>query len=177
MPTKAAQFTLWDFLVDVIPGAIAILLVASILPSPYISPIIEQVMPLGFGGIFLIIVLSYVSGWMIQGASRYVDRPVVKLLDFPRPIRTQLDQARADQEHDHHSLRRRYLEGAQVFFDDTNAEDYTETKQHFDDVTLRNLTQSYLLDNEIGRMHRFHMLYVLCGIYMFYSGSVRYYIW
>lgn len=163
----AQRFTLYDFLVDAVPGAIALLILITLLPARY--NVFNAVSQAGLlsGAIFLI--LSYVLGHLTQAIASPIDEwfiqkepRLAKEAGLPRPFEYQLDQAKQD---GGTTVRKEVESNLGEFFDpDLTAYDLFFT------------TQSYLWNNDIGRMRRFQRLYTFFrGLYplLFIGGLLH----
>lgn len=159
----ARKFTLYDFFVDLVPGAVALLILFSLLPARY--NIINTASQAGFlsGAIFLI--TSYVLGHLTQAVASPIDRRFTsrepwfaKDAGLPYPFEHQLEQA---DEEEGTTVRKEVKEGLGDFFD-------TELSGN----ELFFATQSYLWNNDIGRMRRFQILYTLFrGLYLLFFAA------
>lgn len=153
-----SQFDLWDMLADVIPGAITIILFTSILPRGYVISKVDMLSTSGLPGLFLLIVVCYVIGWIVQATSLNIDDIFTRDTDI---WEDQMDELETAQKEDNWNFVRRYYEKCQLFFCDTDCNEYSEIDNEIDKQTLRHLTYNYLNDNNIGRSYRFHILYIL----------------
>lgn len=165
-----ANFTFWDFLVDVIPGVVALLIAGSLFPRSYILRQLETVPNLGIVGLFVLVVVGYVVGWVVQAFSRRIDTRLMDYLGHTKLMESYCTKADEAREDDEWCFERRFVEGAQMFFDHNGAEVYDDITDPFDPRTLKNLTQSYVLDNDIGRMYRFKVLHVFMRSLYFLFG-------
>lgn len=165
----ANRFSLYDFFVDIVPGAVALLIFFSLLPAQYDVLSVMSNTSLLSGTAFLIV--SYVLGHMVQAVASPVDRwftvrePwIAKSAGLPHPFEHRLNN-----------------------LDSTNAPEVTkivdEKLDDFFDSSLSEYelffaTQSYLWHNETGRMKRFQRLYTLFrGIYvLLFIGGILYLI-
>lgn len=154
-----ARFTFWDFLVDVIPGFVALFLVGTVLPRPYLLRQLRGIPNLSIVGVFTFLVGGYVIGWIVQSLSRQVDTRIMEWVGHTKLMKKYREESDDARDADEWCFERRFFEGAQVFFDHNGADDYDRITNTFDARTLQNLTQSYVRDNEIGRMYRFKVLY------------------
>ena len=161
------RFPLYDFLVDAIPGVIALLIFFSLLPMSYDVPGILDGMGLSQGVVLLIV--SYVVGQLLQAVASPVDEKVIetdsrlaKPAGLPYPFEYRLDQRANNQD----------------FSVTEEVSDYLETLFNSDlsGYNLFSATQSYLWNHEIGRMRRFQRLYTLFrGLYILFAiGGVLY---
>lgn len=166
------NFSPWDFIVDVVPGVTLLVLVTSLFPASATDPILTA-LGSGIGFLFVALVVGYVVGLVLQEASRRLDRKVIDRVSAEKsPFMAELSQARTDRKNNHQTLRRQFLEGAQLFFDADGVEEYDQIPKKFDDYRLRALTQSHLLNNDIGRTQRFHMLFVLMrSLYVTFAAT------
>lgn len=154
----ASRFTLYDFFVDIVPGAVALLIFFSLLPSQYDVLSIVSNTSLLSGAVFLIV--SYVLGHLVQAVASPVDRRftawepwIAESAGLPYPFEHRLNNPRS-----------------------TSAPTVTKAvKDELDDFFDPGLsgyelffaTQSYLWHKEIGRMKRFQRLYThFRGIYV-----------
>lgn len=170
----AANFTFWDFLVDVIPGILGLLLAGSVLPRSYMLDQFTTVPKPGVVGLFVLIVVGYVVGWVVQSCSRRFDNRIMAFLGHDGRMTEYYNEAEQAHEDDEWSFRRRYVETAQAFFDHDDADGYDDITESFDPNTLKHLTQSYVLDNDIGRMYRFKVLHIFMRslYFLFALGAV-----
>ncbi|WP_135823919.1 hypothetical protein [Halorussus ruber] len=166
------NFSPWDFIVDVVPGVTLLVLVASLFPASATDPILAA-LGSGIGFLFVALVVGYVVGLVLQEVSRRLDKRVMARFGAEKsPFMAELSQARTDRTNNHQTLRRQFLEGAQLFFDADGVEEYDQIPKRFGDYRLRALTQSYLLNNDIGRTQRFHMLFVLMrSLYVTFAAT------
>lgn len=153
----SGRFTLYDFFVDIVPGAVSLLILFSLLPFDYdVTSTISEAGLLQ-GVVFLII--SYVLGHFIQATASPLDERftkwepwLAKEAGLPYPFEHQLERE-----------------------DDTNGtsvvKEVEEELENFFDSGLSGkelffATQSYLWNNDIGRMRRFQRLYTFFrGLY------------
>lgn len=162
------RFSLYDFFVDIIPGAIAILLSVSLLSGEY--DIVRTVSQASFLSGTTFLILSYVFGHLIQGVVSPVDNWFVKRepwfaksAGLPHPFEYRLKQADGKDS----SVDSKVNNGLGSFFN-KNLSGY---EQFF-------ITQSYLWNNNIGRMRRFQRLYTLFrGLYpLFLVGGLLHWL-
>ncbi len=157
----------------------------SLLPTPQFYLMKDFIMEMGVVGGFVVLVLGYAFGRVMQeGISRKCDELLRRCIlsdDYLPAIHEfsrRMNKARSD---DERTLRKRFLEGALVYFDDGDAEKVGEIDQRHDDFKLYNLTQSHLLNNNVGRLNRFTILslfhrsiYVISGLGAFLHFYVVY---
>lgn len=145
------NFTLYDFFVDVIPGVTALLLIVPLLPDTLdLSWLLDMTV-----GIVLLIV-GYIVGHFLQGLASWIDGTVrlkfVSRLGIERnnltikyPFEAELARRGKDD-----SIRSGFDDGKSSFFD-----------PELSGAELFRTVQSYLWNNDIGRMRRFQTLYTL----------------
>lgn len=161
----ANRFSLYDFFVDIVPGAVALLIFFSLLPAQYDVLRVMSNTSLLSGAAFLIV--SYVLGHLVQAVASPIDRRftarefrIAGKAGLPYPFEHRLNNPSS-----------------------TNAPEVTETVdeelENFFDSGLTGYekffsTQSYLWNNDIGRMRRFQRLYTLFrGIYvLLFTGGI-----
>jgi hypothetical protein len=158
---SASNFSFWDFIINIIPGTLALLMIASLLPARYISTRIGWIMDAGILVLFLLLIVGYVGGWVVHEVARLVDGFINDTFDITNPVKEKLDEARADQKDDRDSIERRYLEGAQLYFYYDDVGEYSNIQTLLDDFELFGLTIEYLISNNIGRTYRFYVLFTL----------------
>lgn len=155
------NFSPWDFIADVVPGVTLLVLVASLLPASATDPVLSA-LGSGIGFLFVALVVGYVVGLVLQEVSRRLDKRVMERVGAEEsPYVAEVQQGKTDLENNERTLRRDYFVGAQLFFDADGVAEYDRIPKRFDEYRLRTLTQSHLLNNDIGRMQRFQMLFVL----------------
>lgn len=135
------QFTVYDFLVDIIPGVIALLLVIAILPDDHVF--LDWIQPGFFSGI-VFLATSFVIGHFVQSVGSGVDYYLAKRYDFAYPFEQELSNENDDQL----GITPRFVELARERFGD----DASDTDLFF-------LVQSYLWTRDIGRLRRFQIIY------------------
>ncbi|MDG5760492.1 hypothetical protein QA600_14215 [Natronococcus sp. A-GB1] len=140
------NLTVYDFVVDLIPGVFAILLALSLLPAESIDGI--DITEVTVGSSVLVIVLGYFVGHLVQAVASPIDNWVYFLWREDYPFEKSLEEARSG------SVEDRFDENIQMFFDsdDVDTDDLKEYE-------MFKLTQSYLWNNNIGRAQRFQVLY------------------
>lgn len=152
---RYAQITLWDFIVDVVPGAVALLFCVTLLPAGVADRLLSAE-SIGLAGSLVGLITSYVVGTILQDVARRVDRGInPEDHSVRRAFKARMDRASDD---DQRTVRRRFLHGALLFFDDTEAERYEDVDERIDVYKLFDMVQSYLLDADIGRLYRFMLL-------------------
>lgn len=140
------NLTVYDFVVDLIPGVFSILLALSLLPAESVKGV--AVSNLTVGSSVLIVVLGYFVGHLVQAVASPVDNWVYFLRRDEYPFERALDEAQSG------SVEALFSENIEAFFvpDKTEFEGLTEYE-------VFKLTQSYLWNNNVGRAQRFQVLY------------------
>lgn len=168
---RYAQITFWDFIVDVVPGATAILLGTTLLSDCSINRLLPH-LSVGLAGSLAGLIVSYVVGTVIQDVARRVDARLNSNYSVKRQFKARMDEASDD---DHRTIRRRFFHGALLFFDDTDAESYEDIDDRIDVYQLFDMVQSYLLDGNVGRLYRFmllmHFFRSLYVIFLFFAAG------
>jgi hypothetical protein len=152
------KFRLWDFLANVIPGAIFLVFVSLLLPSSLFSSLI--VFADGVLGFFLFLVISYVLGLNFQWLSRILNKNLRgTCLESEDYFRDYLKSGILSESED--DTRQKFFLEAQKYFWDEEfvSEDLQEDDGWY--YELRSLTEAHLYDNDIGKSKKFHMLYVM----------------
>ena len=140
------NLTLYDFVVDIIPGVFAILLGLSLLPAGSIAAI--NIAEVTVGTSVLIVVLGYFVGHLVQAVASRVDRCIYFLRRDEYPFEQAIAEAKSD------SVEDKFSDMIDSFFGEGNGEnDELSGYERF------KLTQSYLWNNNIGRSQRFQILY------------------
>lgn len=156
----AQQFSVYDFIVDIIPGGVAIILIISILPESYATFGALPDSGLLQSSIFL--VLSYPIGHLVQAVASPVDTWLAKRKNRAYPFEDQLTLARRDKASNKTTVRSIFLDGLRDYFGD-------EIK----DEELFYAVQSYLLNNDIGQMKRFQFLYTFFrSLWVLFFGAL-----
>lgn len=163
----ANRFSLYDFFVDIVPGAVALLIFFSLLPAQYDVLSIVSNTSLLSGAVFLIV--SYVLGHLVQAVASPVDgwitarEPwIARSAGLPYPFEHLLNNPAATNAPTVINAVKNELED---FFD-----------EKLSGYELFFATQSYLWHNDIGRMKRFQRLYTLFrGVYilLFVGGALH----
>jgi hypothetical protein len=155
-----SQFTLYDLIADVTPGAVTIAVLISLLPAEHFLLTVLQEIGV-FGGLTFVI-FAYVAGHLLQAIASPIDTELAKRREFAYPFEDELSKGEpsdvqtegAGEEED------RSLEEVSV-----NERFKTEIHDHFgaefDDTDIFFLTQSQLWNEDVGRMKRFQILYTL----------------
>ena len=140
------KLTIYDFVVDIVPGAIAILLFISLLPVDVIDEF--NIADITLGSSLLVIVLGYFVGHLIQAVASPIDDWVYLSRRDDYPFEETLKEAKED------SVESRFKNSIDPFFA-LDADDPAE----LNGIERFKLTQSYLWNNNIGRAQRFQTLY------------------
>lgn len=170
MPTRI--FNLYDLLVDIIPGIIAILLIISLLPLDYNTE--RLLFASGLINVAVILIISYVIGHLIQAISSIIDsrlnRLIYNFINFltsdnyhVKYLYTFEDEL--NKKSKENSVKNYFIDRIDSFFgDDIN------------DKELFSVVQSYLWNNDIGRSRRFQSLYTFFRSLwiLFLFGTVSY---
>jgi len=154
----ANRFSLYDFFVDIVPGAAALLIFFSLLPAQYDVLRVMSNTSLLSGVAFLIV--SYVLGHLVQAIASPVDRRftawepwIAESSGLPYPFEYRLNNPGSTNAPAVTKAVKNELDG---FFDSA-----------LSGYELFFATQSYLWHNDIGRMKRFQRLYThFRGIYV-----------
>lgn len=161
----ANRFSLYDFFVDIVPGAVALLIFFSLLPAQYDVLSMMSSTSLLSGAAFLIV--SYVLGHLVQAVASPVDRwftawePwVAESAGLPYPFEHRLNNPGSTNAT---TVTKAVKDELEAFFD----KDLSGYELFF-------ATQSYLWHNDIGRMKRFQRVYTLFrGIYvLLFTGGI-----
>jgi hypothetical protein len=143
---KTQNLTIYDFIVDLIPGTIAILLFISLLPVNIIEKV--NIADITLGSSLLVIVLGYFIGHLIQAVASPIDDCVYQRRHDDYPFEEALKEVEKD------SVQNRFKDSIDSFFA-LDADDPAELNS----TDRFKLTQSYLWNNNIGRTQRFQILY------------------
>lgn len=138
------KLTVYDFVVDIVPGALAIVLVLSLLPAEVVNAI--DISQLTVGSSVLIVVLGYFVGHVVQAFASPIDNTVYKTHKDGYPFERALKEA------SNGSVKKKFADNIDSFF-------ASEESDEFEEVETFKLTQSYLWNNNIGRAQRFQVLY------------------
>lgn len=143
---NSQSLTVYDFIVDIIPGAIAILLFLSLLPADVVAGL--NVASITVGSSILVIVLGYFVGHLLQATASPIDDWVYFYYHDEYPFEEALQEASDG------SVEGRFSDNIDSFFalDPEQSDELSGTERF-------KLTQSYLWNNEIGRAQRFQVLY------------------
>lgn len=141
---SAQNLSVYDFVVDVIPGVAAIILLFSVTPSETLGQLSTEHLTVGSG--LFVVIIGYFVGHVIQALASPVDLKIYLQYhdDFPfeEVLRT------ADEQD---SVINGFDDRAELFFQPTD-----ETVSGSE---LFELVQSYLWNHDIGRSRRFQTLY------------------
>lgn len=140
------NLSVYDFLVDLVPGVITILLAVSLLPTESIEGV--DIAEVTVGSSVLIVVLGYVVGQLVQAVASLIDKQVYFLRREEYPFEQVLEEAPSD------SVEEQFAESIEAFF----VPDEAETND-LEGYEAFKLTQSYLWNHNIGRGQRFQVLY------------------
>jgi hypothetical protein len=165
------SFSVYDFLVEIIPGALGLLLILSLLPPEYSA--LQRATDVGIFEGTLLLVVSYVIGHLIQAVVSPFDTwwmkqefEIWRLSKQNRlyPFENLLDKGRENSEY---IVVNQFLSLKGDFFED----DLTGGE-------LFSVVQSYLWNNDIGRMRRFQILYTLFRSLwvLFLAGTILYFL-
>lgn len=148
------SFSVYDFVVDIIPGALTLVLIASLLPADYTA--IDRITEIGIFEGTLFLLVSYILGHLVQSVASPIDSwwmkrefQLWKIAKENRlyPFENLLAKARED---DDYVAANQFLNRKGDFFDND-----------LSGGELFSATQSYLWNHDIGRMRRFQVLYTL----------------
>lgn len=165
----ANRFSLYDFFVDIVPGAVGLIIFFSLLPAQYNVLSMISNTSLFSGAAFLIV--SYVLGHLFQAVTSPVDRwftarePwIAESAGLPYPFEHRLNNPGSTNAP---TVTKIVKDGLQDFFDES-----------LSGYELFFATQSHLWHNDIGRIKRFQRLYTLFrGTYiLLFAGGVLYVI-
>jgi len=138
------NLTVYDFVVDIVPGALAIVLALSLLPAETVNNInISQVT---VGSSVLIVIFGYFIGHVIQAFASPIDNAVYKNHKKGYPFERALNEASEG------SIKKKFANNIDSFFLSEESDELQESERF-------KLTQSYLWNNNIGRAKRFQVLY------------------
>lgn len=140
------SLTIYDFIVDIVPGALAILLFLSLLPADVVAG--WDIADITVGSSILVIVLGYFVGHLLQAIASPIDNWVYFSCHDEYPFEEALQNASND------SVEGRFLDNVDSFFTIDS-----EESDEFSGLERFKLTQSYLWNNDIGRAQRFQILY------------------
>lgn len=138
------SLTVYDFVVDIVPGALAIVLALSLLPAATVNGI--NISEVTVGSSVLIVVFGYFVGHVIQGVASPIDDAVYNKYNDSYPFERALEEASSD------SVEEKFADEIDLFF-------ASEEDDEFRGFERFKLTQSYLWNNNIGRARRFQVLY------------------
>jgi hypothetical protein len=138
------NLTVYDFVVDIVPGALAIVLTLSLLPAEAVNKV--DVSQVTVGSSVLIVVFGYFVGHMIQAFASPIDNAVYMNHKGAYPFERALSGAKNG------SVKKKFADNIDSFF---TSEEGGELR----DFEKFKLTQSYLWNNNIGRAQRFQVLY------------------
>jgi hypothetical protein len=138
------NFGLYDLLVEIIPGSVSILLIASVLPTDtgYVRIFFQSGITQGV----LFIILSWIIGHFIQALASKIDSAVIERREHSKPFESKIQEADLDSEE--FSVQNSFLQNAYSTFDN----ELSNTELFF-------IVQSYLWNTQLGRMVRFQSLY------------------
>ena len=141
---SAQNLSVYDFVVDIIPGVAAIILLFSVARSETLRQLGPEYLTVGSG--FLVVIIGYFIGHVIQALASPIDLKVYFRYheDFPFE-----DVLKTADERD--GVINGFDERAELFFQPTD--------EIVSDSELFELIQSYLWNHEIGRSKRFQTLY------------------
>lgn len=144
-PTSSlsSQFSVYDFFVRLVPGVIAVGLFLGGLPANH--QLHQIVVQAGITGGLLLLVVSYTAGHLVQAVASPIDTRLAKHCDYALPFEAEL---KGENDGNEASVRAQFSKRAPEFFGGD-----------FSGGDLFSLTQSYLLNNGIGRVRRFQALY------------------
>lgn len=143
---NSQSLTIYDFIVDIVPGALAILLFLSLLPPDVVAG--WNIADITVGSSILVIVLGYFVGHLLQAIASPIDHGVYFYRRDEYPFEKALQEASSD------SVEERFSDHVDSFFavGSEEPDDLSGLEQF-------KLTQSYLWNNDIGRAQRFQILY------------------
>ena len=147
-----SQFSAYDFIADITPGAVAIGLSLTLLPEGHF--ILDEAQEVGVAAGLTFVIFAYVVGHLVQAIASPIDTYWAKCRGFAYPFEDELS------EKDSNSLSDEEGSLDQV---SVNEKFYSEVEAHFSgefsNTDLFFLTQSRLWNEDIGRMRRFQVLY------------------
>lgn len=141
---NGTNLSVYDFIVDIIPGVFAVLLVLSVLPASVVGGL--GVTDLTLGSSVLIVVFGYFVGHLVQAVASPVDDWVYFRRHDGYPFERKLAEADDD------SVPDRFKEHVDPFFAVDPGEEFVGGERF-------KLTQSYLWNHDLGRAQRFQVLY------------------
>jgi len=150
------QFTLYDLIADVTPGAVTIAMFLTILPNGHF--ILTKLPDVGILGGVTFVIFAYVAGQLLQVISSPIDTRLAKRRGYAYPFE---DEMSSESE----GASKEDTEGEQQSLEEVSVNQKFGSEIHdyfgarFDNTDLFFLTQSRLWDGDIGRMRRFQVLY------------------
>lgn len=106
---NSQNLTIYDFVVDIVPGALAILLFLSLLPVDVVAGL--DIGDITVGSSILVIVLGYFIGHLIQAVASPIDNWVYFLRRDEYPFEKTLQEASSD------SVEERFSDNVDAFFE------------------------------------------------------------
>lgn len=167
------QFSVWDVLVNILPGTVALILIATMTPSGYVLEKVSTLRPLGIAGLLGLIAVSYTVGWVFQALALRIDQKIVRLSSYTDPWKDIVQDGLDAIEDDEDNFRRKYLEASQEFFENNTNVNPFDDSSPINASQLEYLTYSYLHDTNTGRSYRFEILKVLSrSLYVLFGGAI-----
>ncbi|WP_312909936.1 hypothetical protein [Natronosalvus caseinilyticus] len=147
-----SQFSAYDFIADITPGAVAIGLSLTLLPEGHF--ILDEAQEVGVAAGLTFVIFAYVVGHLIQAIASPIDTYWAKYRGFAYPFENELSGEDSDSSSDDEGS----LDQVSV-----NEKFTSEVESHFSgefsNTDIFFLTQSRLWNEDIGRMRRFQVLY------------------
>lgn len=141
---SAQNLSVYDFVVDVIPGVVAIGLLFSVAPAETLGQLSHEQLTVGSG--FIVVITGYFIGHVIQALASPIDLRVYsryhEMFPFEGALETADEQDRVIND-----------------FDERTKQFLQPSDEEVSNSELFELLQSYLWNNEIGRSKRFQTLY------------------
>lgn len=147
-----SQFSAYDFIADVTPGAVAIGLSLTLLPEGHF--ILDEIQEVGVATGLTFVIFAYVVGHLVQAIASPIDTYWAKYRGFAYPFEDELSEKDSDSPSDDEgsldqvSINKNFSSEVEAHF----SGDFSSTDLFF-------LTQSRLWNENIGRMRRFQVLY------------------
>lgn len=150
------QFTLYDLVADVTPGAVAIAVFVTTLPDEHI--LLTELPDIGVLGGVTFIVFAYVVGQLLQAISSPIDTRLAKRWGYAYPFEDEMSGEPVEPSEENNEEDQQSLEEVSVN-QKFGSEIHDYFGARFDNTDLFFLTQSRLWNEDIGRMRRFQVLY------------------
>ncbi|MFC7073257.1 hypothetical protein ACFQJ7_01415 [Halovenus rubra] len=153
------QFGLWDVFGNIIPGTVVMFGTASLLSEEYFSILQGGLDAGGAFFAFLLVIFSFVVGWVFQALARVIDGAMPYTKTTISTFRDEVSNASSGD--DGINYTERYMRGAKLFFADNQADELDNLDWELSQDLVFHMTYGHIYDNNIGRSHRFYVLMIL----------------